>query len=364
MQNLDPLLPVVGPTMAPMVRLLRSFAPLEETILVSGPTGAGKSRIAEWVHQVSGRSGPFEAVDLQTTPESTQMGELFGWRQGAFTGAERDHDGFVGRAAGGTLFLDEVDKLSLRAQAGLLQLIETRTYRRLGESERRAADVRFIVGTNVDLLKQVAAGRFRQDLYYRINVLPIMVPALDARRDEIEDWARYMLARRAGQTATFDPAALTVLREAKWPGNLRQLDNVVRRSYAYGCAAGDSKERVRVTVAHVRDALKTEGHASSDAESGDTLTEAARLVAEVALERFERRETTDPRYVQGFWGLVMAAALDQGATVETVFEMFGRERLLESRNHHRTLRREAARAARLLHFVRGIPQGRLVELLS
>src|SRR5206468_257763 len=133
-RSTDPLLPVVGPSMEGLINLLRVFSRQEETVLISGPTGTGKSRLARWCHaQSPRRERTFETVDLQTVPVDIQMAALFGWRKGAFTGAVGDQAGWVEQADGGTLFLDEVDKLSLSAQAGLLQLLEERRYRVLGD---------------------------------------------------------------------------------------------------------------------------------------------------------------------------------------------------------------------------------------
>src|SRR5215217_3011408 len=173
--EVDEYLPVVGRSMAELLPILRVFALQDETILISGATGAGKSRLARWCHERSNRRAkPFETLDLVTVPEDLQMAELFGWKKGAFTGAVRDAPGSVARADGGTLFIDEIDKLSLKAQAGLLHLLESRSYRPLGEGTgERQADVRFIIGTNADLHAEVRAGRFREDLYYRVNVLPV-----------------------------------------------------------------------------------------------------------------------------------------------------------------------------------------------
>lgn len=348
--------------MTPIIELLDTYARLDETLLLKGQSGTGKSRLAAWAHERSGRAGPLETVDLQVIPESTQVGELFGWRKGAFTGAEHDHEGFVGRAEGGTLFIDEIDKLSLRAQAALLQLLENKIYRRLGEQTHRRADVRFMIGTNVDLLRKVHQGEFREDLYYRVNVLTTVLPSLDDRKDEIADWARYMLRRR-DPTAHFDNEALVVIEQSRWPGNLRQLDNVVRRAYAMACASPTANaDAGHVGAQHVRQALGME-RSMHAVQTAPPLTEAASAVAKAALERYRRKEVTDPRDVQGFWGLVLVAALEQGASVETIFEMFGRPRLVEGRNHHRTLRREAERAAKLLRCVQIAPTGRLNELL-
>src|SRR5262249_53269894 len=142
-------------------------------------------------------------------------------------------------AAKGTLFLDEIDKLSLKAQAGLLRFIEERSYRMLGDdtTAERRADVRLLVGTNADLRAAVRAGRFREDLYYRVNVLPVRLPPLAERLDELPRWADYMLNRRhreaAGEgAARLEPDAVKLLVSTPWPGNLRQLDNIVTRAYA------------------------------------------------------------------------------------------------------------------------------------
>ncbi|HEY5955860.1 MAG TPA: sigma 54-interacting transcriptional regulator, partial [Polyangiaceae bacterium] len=134
-QASDLLLPVVGTSMAGIIELLRVFAQQEEPILISGPTGAGKSRLARWCHENSGKSqNPFEIMDLSSIPEELQMAELFGWKKGAFTGAIRDNPGLIARAFGGTLFIDEIDNLSPRAQAGLLHVLEERSFRALGDS--------------------------------------------------------------------------------------------------------------------------------------------------------------------------------------------------------------------------------------
>ena len=235
----DELLPVVGRKTAGLIELVRVFAAQEETVLISGPTGAGKSRLARWCHEQSPRKGrSFETLDLLSVPEELQMAELFGWKRGAFTGALKDSVGAIARVAEGTLFIDEIDKLSLKAQAGMLRVLEERRYRPLGdEGGERRANVRFLVGTNADLRASVRAGRFREDLYYRINVLPVRLPALAERLDELPLWAEYMLARRhresgADGASRLDGDTSNLLSSAPWPGNLRQLDNIVRRAYA------------------------------------------------------------------------------------------------------------------------------------
>jgi DNA-binding NtrC family response regulator len=277
----DALLPVIGPTMQGVVNVLRAFAGEDETLLIRGETGTGKSRIARWCHTKSLRAdGPFELLDLLSVPDETQAGELFGWRKGAFTGAVKDHDGYVKRAEGGTLFLDEIDKLSSKAQASLLYLLEERRYRVLGDDgPERKADVRFIVGTNVNLAEAVREGSFREDLYYRVNVLPTLLPPLRDRTDEIADWARFMLQRRhqdkgiAGEVHLADAAA-AALASTAWPGNLRQLDNVVRRAHTLAAAGGVSGDVV-VQQAHVDQAQALEHGGLAQPSSRPPLAAAA-----------------------------------------------------------------------------------------
>jgi DNA-binding NtrC family response regulator len=344
----DELLPVVGASMAPLVRLLRVFARQEETVLLSGPTGTGKSRIARWCHRHSERhAAPFEVVDLLSVPDEMQMGELFGWRKGAFTGATADHAGSVERAEGGTLFLDEIDKLSPRAQAGLLYLLEERRYRVLGDAAARGADVRFIVGTNTDLGAEVKLGRFREDLYYRINVLALALPPLAERRDEIEDWARFMLERRHQEMgrvgkAALGPGAATLLTRMEWPGNLRQLDNVVRRAYVLALAEHGSAPNLELSEDHLQRSLRSEG-GRSIAPVGDRLWEVARLVTEAA----RRQGTFDIDLLSGLRGLALAEAIRETGSTEEAFRLLGREGLVKGRNHHKALQRELERAREL-----------------
>jgi DNA-binding NtrC family response regulator len=291
----DPYLPVVGPSMTSLVEMLRIFAEQEETVLLTGPTGSGKSRLARWCHHRSRRAkGPFETLDLATVPEELQLADLFGWKRGAFTGAARDTAGAVTRATGGTLFIDEIDKLSLRAQAGLLRVFEERRYRPLGEgASDRAADVRFLVSTNANVRELVKAGRFREDLYYRINVLPVQVPPLADLRDELADWARYMLRRRHHEAshnapppgeATIAPEALGRILAHAWPGNLRQLDNIVRRAYTLSLlqTTGDSRD-VTLRAAHIDRALSLEGH-----EASPQLLELLAIAAEAFVSEAQR----------------------------------------------------------------------------
>ncbi|HEU4406131.1 MAG TPA: sigma 54-interacting transcriptional regulator [Polyangiaceae bacterium] len=354
----DPLLPVVGESLAGIVELLRVFAQQEEPILISGPTGTGKSRLARWCHEQSAvRGRPFETLDLSAIPEELQMAELFGWKKGAFTGAVKDNPGFVARARGGTLFIDEVDNLSARAQAGLLHVIEERTYHVLGdEGGERPADVRFIIGTNANLDEAVRTKRFRQDLYYRINVLPVRLPPLAERPDEIALWARYMLGRRHAARfpsgrADLTKAAQDLLARQPWPGNLRQLDNIVRRAYAVAALdqGGVAPHDLRVDEAHVRRALTYEGPPGEATSSAvDALLAAAGALVAVAEQRAGAGGSLDLDWADAFKGFVLGAATEKlGGNRDEAFRLLGREKLVASRNHHKVWKRELERAEQL-----------------
>jgi len=358
--NSDPLLPVVGEAMSGLVTILRVFREQRETLLIGGPTGSGKSRLARWCHETSRRTGgPFEVLDLSAVPEELQMGELYGWRKGAFTGALRDNPGALGRAEGGTLFIDEIDKLSLRAQAGLLHVLEERTYRPLGDpGAERSADVRFIAGTNANLFEAVQQKRLREDLYYRINVLPVQLPPLDARRDEIGVWATFMARRRHAEGMPSGHVDLTcgavrVLLAERWPGNLRQLDNIVRRAYALVVTeiGGVPQQTLTIGEQHIRQALAYE---SRHDDAGGLLASIHRAAGEFLAEAKRRRgagATLDLDLADGFKGFVLAAALEQQENRDELFRLFGKESLTKSRNHHKVLRREIERADALFRSV-------------
>lgn len=349
----DPLLPVVGAAMQPLVDLLDGFARLDETLLIMGPTGAGKSRMAAWCHARSGRGGGFQTVDLLSVPEDMQMAELFGWKRGSFTGAVQDRVGCVALSEGGTLFIDEIDKLSMKAQAGLLTLLETRQYRVLGDpGQARAADVRFVVGTNTDLAAAVARGRFREDLYYRINVLPVRLPPLAERGDEIEAWARFMLERRhqhagARSAAHLSAEAALVLARKPWPGNLRQLDNIIRRAYAVALAdRGHPAEDLWIGLRHVEHALSLDTTDTSPSLMHCLRRAAGEFFAE-ARRRAARGQSLDLQHATAFPGLVIEAGMQELGDLKQTYEVLGHEHLVKSRNHQREYRREREKVERL-----------------
>ncbi|MEO5769138.1 MAG: sigma 54-interacting transcriptional regulator, partial [Polyangia bacterium] len=354
----DTFLPVIGRSMAATVKMLLVFAQQAEPILLRGPTGSGKSRLARWCHEHSGaREKPFEVLDLSAIPEELQMAELFGWKKGAFTGAVRDNVGVIARARGGTLFIDEIGNLSLRAQAGLLRVLEERTYRILGDGgAEKEADVRFIIGTNDNLQNAVRAKKFREDLYYRINVLPVSLPPLNERVDEIPLWAHYMVNRQHQKTGHLGAAEISlagqgVLLRQPWPGNLRQLDNIIRRAYAIALMSrGGTRDanfvldRDHIERAIAYDAPETGNHAVH------ALLAAAAACVDQAHARQAKGEAQaqaplDMDLIDGFKGLVLGVALEKlGGNREGVFNLFGREKLVVGRNHHKVLRRELERA--------------------
>jgi DNA-binding NtrC family response regulator len=367
----DAFLPVVGAATAGLVEVLRVFAQQAETVLISGPTGAGKSRLARLCHERSARAaGRFETVNLLSVPEELQMGELFGWRRGAFTGAMKDNPGAVARAEKGTLFIDEIDKLSLKAQAGLLHVLEERTYRPMGEgAAERAADVRFVIGTNADLRAAVHAGRFREDLYYRINVLPVRVPPLAERLDELPRWADHMLSRRHQEggglgEARLSQGALDLLLASAWPGNLRQLDNIVRRAYALALVdRAGAREGLLLERRHVERALGYDG-ASDAAPLVDLLRRAASAFVSEAERRDRAGAPISLDLADAFRGIVLGAAVQRLGDRDAAFRVLGQPHLVKNRNHHRALRRELRRAAELVATLGEAEHRAIADLLE
>jgi DNA-binding NtrC family response regulator len=207
------------------------------SVLISGETGTGKEMIARAIHYVSDRSGkPFVPVNCGAMPGELIENELFGHQRGAFTSATTSCEGLVFQADHGTLFLDELECLPLRAQATLLRFLQEHEYRALGSRETRKADVRVIAATNSDCLEAVKAGQLRRDLFYRLNVIPIMLPPLRERTGDIPLLARYFLRKYALQfnkrIIDISPVALRMLLAHDWPGNVRELEHLIERAVA------------------------------------------------------------------------------------------------------------------------------------
>jgi len=217
--------------------LARRAAKVDSTVLITGESGAGKERIAQLIHEESGRAHKaFVAVNCAAVTESLLESELFGHAKGAFTGATHDRPGLFEAASGGTLFLDEVGEVPAAMQAKLLRVLQEKEVRRVGENQSRKVDVRVVAATNRHLLEEVNAGRFRQDLYYRLRVIELKVPALRERREDILPLARMLLAeateRMGRRVGSFSPEAADQLLRYAWPGNVRELSNAIERAVA------------------------------------------------------------------------------------------------------------------------------------
>ncbi|HEX4955791.1 MAG TPA: sigma 54-interacting transcriptional regulator [Thermoanaerobaculia bacterium] len=228
--------------MLQLFRLVENLEHSEATVLITGESGTGKELVARAIHLHSPRrNGPFVAVNCAGLPGDLLESELFGHVRGAFTGAVRDRVGRFELADRGTLFLDEIGDLPLPLQAKLLRVLQERTFERVGESHSRASQARVIAATNVDLRQAVASGRFREDLYYRLRVVPIEVPPLRQRREDVEPLARALLARvaaRRGRDLRFSPEALRAVLRYPFPGNVRELENALE--YAVAVAKGQT----------------------------------------------------------------------------------------------------------------------------
>jgi DNA-binding NtrC family response regulator len=220
--------------------LIERLSESDATVLVTGESGTGKELVARALHLHSPRaSGPFVAVNSAALPAELLESELFGHVKGSFTGAIRDRVGRFEMAAGGTLFLDEVGDVPLPLQVKLLRVLQERVFERVGEGRPRPTDARIVAATNVDLQRAVAEGRFRGDLFYRLRVVPIAIPPLRERREDVEPIASALLARinaRRGRELRFHSALPAALSAYDWPGNVRELENAVE--YAAAVSSG------------------------------------------------------------------------------------------------------------------------------
>jgi two-component system response regulator AtoC len=288
----------------PSVQLIGSSTPMQElgktlrraangiaTVLVRGESGTGKELVARLVHDLSPRrSGPFLKVHAAALPDQLLESELFGYERGAFTGATAKKPGRVELSEGGTLFLDEIGDVSAATQVKLLRLLQERKYERLGGTETLDADVRFVTATHRDLEGMVREGKFREDLFYRLNVVSLWVPPLRSRPEDIEalalhfcDSAARLNARRP---AAFDTDALALLKNEPWPGNVRQLENFIERLVVL--ATGP-----RISAADVRRELGRQsgplGFAQATGLAPKIDLDQSALELEVALKKAERR---------------------------------------------------------------------------
>jgi transcriptional regulator with PAS, ATPase and Fis domain len=224
--------------MGQLFELLRTVAATSSTVLVTGETGTGKELAARAIHDGSPRRNQkFVAINCSAIPETLLEAELFGHVRGAFTGAVANRQGRVEQANRGTLFLDEIGTMSPALQAKLLRVLQAREFERVGDSQTVKVDVRVVAATNSDLKKMVAEGSFREDLFYRLNVIPVRLPSLRERRADIPLLAQHFLERLSRESP--DRGRVTLAQDAQqglmafdWPGNVRQLENVIERAFA------------------------------------------------------------------------------------------------------------------------------------
>jgi DNA-binding NtrC family response regulator len=215
-------------------KLLEKVAPTDSRVLITGENGTGKELVARWIHEKSHRAdGPMVEVNCAAIPSELIESELFGHKKGSFTGAIADRPGKFEQANGGTLFLDEIGDMSLDAQAKVLRALQESRITRVGDSKEIKVDVRVLAATNKDLRKEIAEGRFREDLYHRLAVIVVQVPALNARREDIplliEHFNRRISDDYGHPPKNFSPEAIKALQEHNWTGNIRELANVVER---------------------------------------------------------------------------------------------------------------------------------------
>jgi two-component system response regulator AtoC len=240
-----------------VLELIDRTAPVLATVLVRGETGTGKELVARALHEKSPRrDGPFVTVHCAALPDALLESELFGYEKGAFTGATTRKPGRVELAEGGTLFLDEIGEITPATQVKLLRLLQEKRYERLGGVQSLKADVRFVAATHRDLEGMVQKGEFREDLFYRLNVVTIWLPPLRARRDDIStlavEFARRFAAEYGKQGVRLDDTAIQALRTERWPGNVRQLQNFIERLVVLSTnGAIDAGDVRREMTAHV-----------------------------------------------------------------------------------------------------------------
>ena len=264
--------------MRPIFELIQTVAPQASRVLITGESGTGKELVARAIHENSARSqAPFITVNCGAFPETLLESELFGYLKGAFTGANEKRQGLFQAANGGTLFLDEIGDMSPSMQVKLYRVLQEGKIRPLGSTEEEDVDVRVIAATNRDLEKAIAGGDFREDLFYRLSVIPIHVPALRERRDDIPLMARSFLERftKVMQKSIegIDPAVMAQLETYDWPGNVRELENTIERAVALETgrmiSLGVLPEKIRVAGtpaaenAHAKNGLSGNGRSNN-----------------------------------------------------------------------------------------------------
>jgi PAS domain S-box-containing protein len=275
-----------------LLKFIEKVAGVDTTVLITGETGVGKNVIAEQIHKLSSRhQKPFVHINCGAIPESLFESELFGYKKGAFTGAlNSEKIGLVQMADGGTMFLDEISELPIHLQSKLLQLLQNKSYLPVGDTKVRTADIRIIAATNRDLLEMAKEGTFRLDLYYRLNVLPIHVPSVRERQEDIFPLLYHFLKKfnqMHSKNRRFSPELLDVLQNYEWPGNIREMENLIERlvitSKEDEISIEDLPEKMKKNRSQLKQFLK----------EGESLTEALeRIEKNIILEAYQTYKTT------------------------------------------------------------------------
>jgi len=273
-----------SPRMQPVLQLMQRVGPSDANVLITGEHGTGKELVARWLHAASPRRGEaFVAVNLGGLSDGVFESEMFGHVRGAFTDAKADRVGRFELADRGTLFLDEIGNVSLAAQAKLLRVLQTGEVERVGSSRARRVDTRVLAATNLDPHSEVAGGRFREDLLFRLNTIEIRLPPLRERREDLDLLASHFLKHHAGRykksITGFDVGAMHAILEHSWPGNIRELDHAVERAVLL--AQGDQVRSADL-------GLRTPGTGAATTRLEDmTLEEVERVLIQKALARFD-----------------------------------------------------------------------------
>jgi DNA-binding NtrC family response regulator len=274
--------------MQKVYRRIMQVAPTDSTVMVTGESGTGKELVARSIHANSlRREGPFVTIDCTSLVENLLESELFGHVKGSFTGAMQTKEGLFKVADGGTLFLDEMANISLAIQAKLLRVLQQREITPIGSTKPVPVDIRLVAASNLDLKEQVQRGAFREDLFFRLNIIPIDLPPLRERRDDIpllvQHFLRKYAEKRDKEVRSLTPDALAMLKEYHYPGNVRELENIIERSVVLAYGDAITKDNLELFEANVDC-----GHNSDVPSSLDELKEAKRLIREQAIEPIER----------------------------------------------------------------------------
>jgi DNA-binding NtrC family response regulator len=296
-----------SPKMQENFRVISTVAKSNATVLIQGESGTGKELVAKAIHALSGRAkNKFIDLNCGAIPRELLENELFGHERGAYTGADRRYIGSFERADGGTIFLDEISEMDPSLQVKILRVLQERSFQRVGGSEKVQVDVRIVAATNKDLGEEVATGRFREDLYYRLNVVPVMLPPLRERREDIPFLARHFLDIYSQLNdkifLDFHPQTIELLMAYHWPGNVRELENTIERVVVL---SNDSQVKVKHLPDHLQNSGSTAAWSSDrslpPSSSGQqilSLEEVEKFAIETALKKFDGNVLEAARHLQ------------------------------------------------------------------